>query len=80
MAKTSPAPGKAVTMFAQKLKSRCAVLLRQGEREDRRKGERLPCNLKIEIQTGRGPGHPQRFTKFPWRACWCADRAPSGCR
>jgi methyl-accepting chemotaxis protein len=46
--------GKAVTMFAQKLKSRCAVLLRQGEREDRRKGERLPCNLKIEIQTGRG--------------------------
>src|SRR6201747_182961 len=47
--------GKAVTMFAQKLKSRCAVLLRQEEREDRRKGERLPCHLKIEIQTARGP-------------------------
>ena len=47
--------GKAVTMFAQKLKSRCAVLLRQSEREDRRKHERLPCNLKIEIQTARGP-------------------------
>ena len=47
--------GKAVTMFAQKLKSRCAVLLRQDEREDRRKRERLPCNLKIEIQTARGP-------------------------
>ncbi len=46
--------GKAVTMFAQKLKARCAVLLRQGDREDRRKRERLPCNLKIEIQTGRG--------------------------
>ncbi|THD59852.1 MAG: methyl-accepting chemotaxis protein [Bradyrhizobium sp.] len=46
--------GKAVTMFAQKLKARCAVLLRQGEREDRRKGERLPCNLKIEIQTAHG--------------------------
>ena len=46
--------GKAVTTFAQKLKSRCAVLLRQGEREDRRKRERLPCNLKIEIQTPRG--------------------------
>jgi methyl-accepting chemotaxis protein len=46
--------GKAVTIFTQKLKSRCAVLLRQGEREDRRKGERLPCNLKIEIQTARG--------------------------
>ena len=47
--------GKAVTMFAQKLKARCAVLLRQDEREDRRKRERLPCNLKIEIQTARGP-------------------------
>jgi methyl-accepting chemotaxis protein len=47
--------GRAVTMFTQKLKSRCAVLLRQGEREDGRKGERLPCNLKIEIQTARGP-------------------------
>ncbi|MCA1452016.1 methyl-accepting chemotaxis protein [Bradyrhizobium sp. BRP22] len=41
--------GHAVTSFAQKLKSRCAVLLRQGEREDPRKGERLPCNLKLAI-------------------------------
>src|SRR5256714_482937 len=50
--------GRAVTNFAQKLKSRCAVLLRrgekEGEREDRRKGEKLPCHLKIEIQTSRG--------------------------
>ena len=46
--------GKDVTTFAQKLKSRCAVLLRQGGREDPRKRERLPCNLKIEIQTARG--------------------------
>ena len=46
--------GKAVTMFAQKLKSRCAVLLGQEDREDRRKRERLPCNLKIEIQSPRG--------------------------
>jgi methyl-accepting chemotaxis protein len=46
--------GKAVTMFTQKLKSRCAVLLRQGEREDRRKSVRLPCHLNIEIQTARG--------------------------
>jgi methyl-accepting chemotaxis protein len=46
--------GKTVTMFAQKLKARCAVLLRQDEREDHRKRERLPCNLKIEIQTARG--------------------------
>jgi methyl-accepting chemotaxis protein len=53
--------GRAVTTFAQKLKSRCAVLLRQGEnggeREDRRKNEKLPCSLKIEIQTARGPIH-----------------------
>jgi methyl-accepting chemotaxis protein len=46
--------GKAVTVFTQKLKARCAVLLRQGEREDRRKSLRLPCSLKIEIQTARG--------------------------
>ncbi|SHK23580.1 methyl-accepting chemotaxis sensory transducer [Bradyrhizobium lablabi] len=46
--------GTAVTQFAQKLKSRCAVLLRQGDREDRRKREKLPCNLKMEIQTARG--------------------------
>jgi methyl-accepting chemotaxis protein len=46
--------GKAVTMFAQKLKSRCAVLLGQGGREDRRKGERLPCNLQIEVRTASG--------------------------
>jgi methyl-accepting chemotaxis protein len=47
--------GSAVTTFTEKLKSRCAVLLRQGEREDRRKRARLPCHLKIEIQTARGP-------------------------
>ena len=40
---------EAVTLFAEKLKSRCAVLLRQDEREQERKRERLPCNLKIEI-------------------------------
>jgi methyl-accepting chemotaxis protein len=47
--------GKAVTLFAQKLKARCAVLLGQNLRADRHKRERLPCNLKIEIQTARGP-------------------------
>ena len=47
--------GKAVTMFAQKLKSRCALLMGQDANEERRKRERLPCNLKIEIQTLRGP-------------------------
>jgi methyl-accepting chemotaxis protein len=46
--------GKSVTMYAQKLKSRCAVLLRQGEGTGRRKSEPLPCSLRIEIQTPRG--------------------------
>ncbi|HMM90386.1 methyl-accepting chemotaxis protein [Bradyrhizobium sp.] len=50
--------GRNVTAFAQKLKARCAVLLRldekQGERTERRKDERLPCNLKIEITVPRG--------------------------
>jgi methyl-accepting chemotaxis protein len=46
--------GKAVTGFAQKLKSRSAVLLQQGESEDRRKRERLPCHLKIEIEAAGG--------------------------
>jgi len=46
--------GKAVTAFAQKLKARCAVLLRQNERDDPRKNERLPCSLQIEIKTARG--------------------------
>src|SRR6185503_2445395 len=45
--------GRAVTNFAQKLKSRCAVLLRrgdkEGDRQERRKDERLPCSLTIEI-------------------------------
>src|SRR4029453_11730756 len=50
--------GRAVTAFAQKLKARCAVLLRHGEKEgdrqDRRKDQRLPCSLKIEIAAPRG--------------------------
>src|SRR5215207_2165744 len=50
--------GRAVTAFAQKLKARCTVLLRQGEKEgdrkERRKDERLPCSLKIEIAAPRG--------------------------
>jgi methyl-accepting chemotaxis protein len=47
--------GKAVTTFAQKLKARCAVLLRQDGREERLKRERLPCNLRIEIRSPHGP-------------------------
>jgi methyl-accepting chemotaxis protein len=46
--------GQAVTVFAKKLKSRCAVLLRQNERGATQKRERLPCSLKIELKTPRG--------------------------
>jgi methyl-accepting chemotaxis protein len=45
--------GQAVTVFAKKLKSRCAVLLRQSERTAQKR-ERLPCSLKIELKTPRG--------------------------
>ncbi|CCD99084.1 Methyl-accepting chemotaxis sensory transducer precursor [Bradyrhizobium sp. STM 3809] len=44
--------GRAVTMYAQKLKARCAVLLRQGDRAVRSGSERLPCHLKLEIKSG----------------------------
>jgi methyl-accepting chemotaxis protein len=46
--------GKDVTLFAQKLKSRCAVLLGKDLGSGRGKRERLPCNLKIEIETPQG--------------------------
>ncbi|CAN5171277.1 methyl-accepting chemotaxis protein [soil metagenome] len=46
--------GQAVTMFAQKLKARCAVLLGQSEREDERRRERLPCHLQVDIKTKHG--------------------------
>src|SRR6202046_962524 len=42
--------GKDVTIFAQKLKSRCAVLLGKALGSDHRKRERLPCSLRIEIE------------------------------
>jgi methyl-accepting chemotaxis protein len=46
--------GKAVTVFAQKLKTRCAILLGHDVRADRSKDQRLPCNLRIEIDTAHG--------------------------
>ncbi|MCL8482473.1 MULTISPECIES: methyl-accepting chemotaxis protein [Bradyrhizobium] len=44
--------GRAVKMHAQKLKARCAVLLRQGNRVARSGNERLPCHLSLEIKSG----------------------------
>jgi methyl-accepting chemotaxis protein len=44
--------GNTVAMFADKLKARCAVLLRQNELGDRRKHERLPCHLPVDVSLG----------------------------
>jgi methyl-accepting chemotaxis protein len=49
--------GKAVTMFAQQLKTRSAVLLRQGEGEDRRREAKLPCHIGIEVAGISAPVH-----------------------
>ncbi|MES2028811.1 MAG: methyl-accepting chemotaxis protein [Pseudomonadota bacterium] len=46
--------GQAVTMFASRLKSRCAVLLKQSEREDERRREKLPCHLNVHLQARGG--------------------------
>ncbi|ABE41391.1 methyl-accepting chemotaxis sensory transducer [Rhodopseudomonas palustris BisB5] len=46
--------GQTVTMFAEKLRARTALLLKQGDREDARKREKLPCHLSIEVDTPRG--------------------------
>jgi methyl-accepting chemotaxis protein len=46
--------GEAVTMFARKLKSRCAVLLQQHERGTGQKREAMPCSLRVEVKTPRG--------------------------
>lgn len=46
--------GQDVTSFAEKLRTRTAVLLKQKEREHERRRERLPCHLSIEIETPKG--------------------------
>src|SRR5262245_6481006 len=71
--------GRAVTMFAQKLKSRCAVLLRQSETDDRRKTERLPCHLMLD-RNGFLPVHnkiysqPQRPGDVAWNTANSRNR------
>lgn len=42
--------GRAVTLYAQKLKARCAVLLGQNAGGGRHLTERLPCHLSIELK------------------------------
>ncbi|MDR3465616.1 MAG: methyl-accepting chemotaxis protein [Xanthobacteraceae bacterium] len=46
--------GHSVTTLVDKLKARCAVLLKQNDPEKSRKDEALPCNLPITIDTAAG--------------------------
>lgn len=48
------AAGQNVTLFAEKLKSRTAVLLGQNRRGGAKHRERLPCHLRIEIERPSG--------------------------
>ena len=47
--------GKDVALLAEKLKTRCVIFLRQSQIGDRRRHERLPCELGISLQTPSGP-------------------------
>ena len=46
--------GLSVAQSASKLKSRCAVLLRRGTDDERRKQQALPCHLTAEIEPASG--------------------------
>jgi methyl-accepting chemotaxis protein len=43
--------GQAVSQLAQRLKTRCVIFLRLTEIGDRRRHERLPCELAVDIET-----------------------------
>lgn len=53
------ASGKDVLTLAEKLKTRCVIFLRQTEIGDRRRHDRLPCDLAISLQghSGAIEGH-----------------------
>jgi methyl-accepting chemotaxis protein len=44
--------GKAVIALAEKLKMRMTIFLRQSEAGDRRRHDRLPCEIGVELGTG----------------------------
>lgn len=46
--------GKDVALLAEKLKTRCVIFLRQTQLGDRRRYERLPCELAITLQSPTG--------------------------
>ena len=50
--KTVADAGRSVKTLAEKLKDRCTMLLRQNQLQQGREHDRLPCQLKVEIETG----------------------------
>ena len=64
--------GRAVTTFAQKLKSRCAVLLRQGDRAGTPQGAEAALQPQDRNPDAARRGHRRRSTKFRWMAFWSA--------
>jgi methyl-accepting chemotaxis protein len=44
--------GQEVARLAERLKTRCVIFLRLTEMGDRRRHERLPCELGVEVQVG----------------------------
>ena len=68
--------GRAVTTFAQKLKSRCAVLLRQGESQGRRKSQKTALQPQGRNKDPARPDHGAGLRNFDRRH---PDQRP-GCR
>jgi methyl-accepting chemotaxis protein len=52
--KTVAEAGRAVKTLSEKLKARCTMLLRQNQLRNGREHDRLPCQLKVEIEAGAG--------------------------
>ena len=53
--------GRDVAQLAERLKTRCVIYLRQTEIGDRRRHDRLPCNLSVTLDWRSGPLHGQTF-------------------
>lgn len=53
--------GRDVARLVEQLKTRCVVFLRQTEFGDRRRHDRLPCNLPMTLNWRSGPIHGQTF-------------------
>ena len=71
--KTVEKYGRHVTALAEKLKMRMTIFLRQSQIGDRRRHDRLPCEIGVELDAGGSTLHG-RPAIFPKAACWCAPK------